>query len=278
MLRRAALAVGLIALLAAFMPTPASAAPVAHRALQAPCAEMGTTKVAGLVVPTCRRFHPSGAAVRLPADTPAATYGLWNGKRMVTRAGSLRGSGEGWDSFSQPGQVYLRARVVDGVAVDPTPALVVRPSAVLSPLVGLQAVARVQWLSPPDGVTDAPAVLRFPSARTATLATYRRALNVNRKCIAALAGTPATAEAYAPFFDGGRLDLLWFSDMHGPLNSEIVISSPSGPSWMTRGPALIDLLEEPWRLRRVSFSIHASPVGTPASITGGLTEVRGQPC
>jgi hypothetical protein len=197
---------------------------------------------------------------------------------MLTRSGRLRGAGDGWDAFSQPGQVYLRARVVDGVAVDPTPALLVRPSAILRPLVGLQAVARVRWSDPPDGVTDAPMVLRFPSARTAAVATYRRALDVNGNCIAALAGTPASAKAYAPFFNDGHLDLLWFSDMHVPVNSQIVISAPGGPSWMTRGPALIDLVEEPWQLRRVSFSIHASPFGTPASIAGDLTEVRGRPC
>ena len=278
MLRRAALAVGLIALLATFMPTPASAAPMPHRARQAPCAEMGTTKVAGSVVPTCRRFHPSGAAVRLPADTPAATYGLWDGQQMRTRSGSLQVSGAGWDAFSQPGQVYLRVRVANGVAVDPTPALLVRSRAVLMPLVGQQAVARLRWLSPPDGVTDAPVVLRFPNARTATVATYRRALAVKGTCIAALAGTPAAAAAYAPFFGDGRLGLLWFSGMHMPVDSQIVIDSPSGPSWMTAGPALIDLLDEPWRPGRVSFSIHANPIGTPASITGGLARASGRPC
>lgn len=243
-----------------------------------PCAVMGTAKVAGVTVPTCRRFHPSGAAVRLPADTAAATYGLWNGWKMLTRSGSLRVSGDGWDAFSEPGQVYLRARVVDGVAVDPAPALLVRPSAVLSPLVGLEAVARVRWTDPPDGVTDAPLVLRFPNARTATVATYRRALDVNGTCIAALAGTPAAAEAYAPFFDDGRLELLWLGGMHMPVDSQIVISAPSGPSWMTRGPVLIDLLGEPWRPSRVRFSIHANPIGTPASITGALAQASGQPC
>ena len=278
MLRLTAPAVALVAVLAVLTPTSASAQTTDRTALPSPCAEMGTTKVAGVTVPTCRRFHPSGAAVRLPADTAAATYGLWNGQKMLTRSGSLRVSGDGWDAFSQPGQVYLRARVVDGVAVDPTPALLVRPSAVLSPLVGLQAVARVRWSSPPDGVTDAPVVLRFPSARTATVATYRRALDVDGTCIAALAGTPAAAEAYAPFFDDGRLELLWYGDMHVPVNSQIVISSPSGPSWMTRGPVLIDLLDEAWRPSRVRFSIHANPIGTPASITGTLAQASGQPC
>ena len=56
-----------------------------------------------------------------------------------------------------------------------------------------------------------------------------------------------------------------------PLDSEIVIDSPSGPSWMTPGPALIDLLSTGWQPSRASFTIHANPIGTPANLDGPLS-------
>lgn len=258
------------------MGTPATATP--RGAQDDPCAVVGTATVAGVATPTCRRFHASGAAVRLPADTPAATFGLWDGSRFLTRGGTIDVHGGGWEAVSMATGLYLRARVVGGTATNPHPALLVRQSAVLQPLVGLQAVAEIEWLTPPDGVKDARVILRFPRADVATVATYRRSIAVKGSCIADLTASPVAQQAYAPFFDEGRLEMTWLGGMHAPLDSEIVMDAPSGPSWMTRGPALIDLLDGPWKPSRVSFSIHANPMGTPASITGALGPTRGTPC
>jgi hypothetical protein len=262
-----------LALLAPAAPTFA-----ARGAQEDPCAVMGTATVAGVTTPTCRRFHDGGAAIRLPADAPEATYGLWDGSRFLTRGGTLDVRGDGWEAVSMTSGLYLRAQVSDGVATDPVPALLVRQSAVLQPLVGLQAVARIEWLTPPDGVKDAPVILRFPRADVATVSTYRRSIAVKGACIPDLTASSAARQAYAPFFGEGRLRTYWTGGMHAPLDSEIVIDSATGPSWMTRGPALIDLLDGPWRPARVSFSIHANPMGTPASITGSLGPARGKPC
>lgn len=242
-----------------------------------PCAVMGTAEVAGVTVPACRRFHGTGAAVRLSADTPEATYGVWDGRRLLTRSGAVAAQGAEWESLATPG-LYLRARVLGRVATDPEPALFVSQSAVLRPLVGLQAVARIEWIDPPTGVKDARVILRFPAADVATVATYRRSIAVKGTCIADLTATPAAKRAYAPFLGDGRLELLWMGGMHMPVDSQIVLDSPNGPSWMTRGPALIDLLKGPWRPARVDFSIHAAPIGTPASIAGSLTQEIGRPC
>ncbi|MFM9048809.1 MAG: hypothetical protein ACKOMX_02030, partial [Actinomycetota bacterium] len=222
-------------------------------------------------VPTCRQFHASGAAVRFPADTAEATYGLWDGTALLTRSGTIPIAGDGWEQLASVTGLYLMASVKEGLAVDPTPALLVRPSAVLDPLVGRQARVMVRWLAPPEGATDARAILRFPTRSTAEIATYRQGLRVGATCVAALAKTPAARQLYAPFFADGTLALLWYPAMHTALDSEIVIDSPNGPSWMTRGPELIDLLRDPWKPTRVAFSIHANPMGTPAQIKGPLS-------
>lgn len=235
------------------------------------CADMGTTTVEGTAVPTCRAFHGSGAAVRVPADTAAATYGVWDGSGLLTRSGTIPASGDGWDQLADMRGLYIRASVVGGKAVAPVPALLVKSSAVLDPLVGLQARVKLSWISPPDGATNATALLRFPSRTTAQIATYRHGLRVDGTCIKALAKSPADRALYAPYFAKGDLELLWFPAMHMELDSEIVIDSPSGPSWMTPGPALIDLLSKTWKPSQVSFTIHANPIGTPANLDGPLT-------
>jgi len=250
-----------------------SLAPTAADTARA-CAAMGTTTVLGTTVATCREFHATGAGVRLPADSPRATYGLWDGSGLLTRSGAVPTSGAGWGDLSGVRGLYLAATLQDGVAVDPRPALLVRSSAVLSPLVGQQARAEVSWMSPPDGIANAPALIRFPSRTTATVATYRHGLRVGSQCIPALAASGSARAAYKPFFGGGDLKLLWFPAMHSELDSEIVIDSMAGPSWMTPGPALIDLLSSTWEPTRVDFRIHANPIGTPANIDGRLSPER----
>ncbi|MFM7598838.1 MAG: bifunctional metallophosphatase/5'-nucleotidase [Actinomycetota bacterium] len=245
------------------------------KASTAPCTATGTTTIAGTAVPTCREFYASGAAVRLPADTAAATYGVWDGSGLLTRDGStIPTAGDGWTELADVRGLYITASIDNGTAIDPAPALLVRSSAVLTPLVGTQATVAVQWMSPPDGIADAKAVLRFPSRSTATVATYRQGLTVSGRCIPALARGAAAREAYAPYFAKGSLELLWFPSMHTDLDSEIVIDSPSGPSWMTPGPALIDLLASTWKPTKVNFRIHANPIGTPANIDGRLAPAR----
>lgn len=247
----------------------AAAAPMGEATLA--CAAMGTTTIDGTTVATCHTFHSSGAGVRLPNDTAAATYGVWDGSALLTRAGTVATSGDGWEDLSGIHGLYIRASVADGVATDPVPALLVRSSAVLDPLVGLQALVKVTWISPPDGARARTAVLRFPTRRTAQIATYRHGLRVEGSCVRALAASPADRALYAPYFAKGDLELLWFPAMHAALDSRVVIDSPSGPSWMTAGPALIDLLAAVWQPSRVSFNIHANPMGTPATLTGPLS-------
>jgi len=60
--------------------------------------------------------------------------------------------------------------------------------------------------------------------------------------------------------------------MHTALDREIVIDSPKGPNWVTRGAALIDLLSDLWTSTRVSFRAH--PMGTTAQIKGPLTALK----
>lgn len=238
------------------------------------CAVEGRTVVEGWGVTTCRQFHPSGAAVRLPSDSSRTVYGLWDGAGLLTRSGTMPVAGGRWDDLAQITGLYLRARVVDGAATNPVPVLLVESSAVLTPLAGLQARVGIRWINPPPGVSDAPALLRFTSATTARVATYRHGLRVGARCIPALAGTKATRDAYEPFFGQGDLALLWFAGMHAPVDSEIVVDSRMGPSWMTRGPALIDLLSGPWVPSQVDFTIHANPIGTPAQMVGPLRPIH----
>ena len=238
------------------------------------CAVEGRAVVEGWGVTTCRQFHPSGAAVRLPGDSARVVYGLWDGSGLLTRSGTLPVAGDRWDALGQVTGLYLRARLVDGTATNPAPVLLVKSSAVLTPLVGLQARVGIRWMSPPEGISDAPALLRFTSSTTAEVATYRHGLQVGSRCIPALADTKATRAAYEPFYGDGSLALLWFGGMHAPVDSRIVVDSQRGPSWMTEGPALIDLLSAPWTPARVDFGIHANPIGTPAQMAGPLGPIR----
>lgn len=238
------------------------------------CAVEGRTVVEGWGVATCRQFHESGAAVHLPEDSTRAVYGLWDGTGLLTRSGTLPVAGGRWETLSPISGLYLRATPRDGTATNPVPVLLVKPSAVLSPMAGLQARVGVQWFDPPPGVSDTTALLRFTSSTAAEVATYRHGLRVGARCIPALADTKTTRAAYEPFFGEGDLALLWFAGMHAPVDSEIVVDSQMGPSWMTRGPALIDLLSGPWQPTRVDFTIHANPIGTPAQMAGPLGPTR----
>ena len=265
-------AIAALLALGALSPVPAHAGDVPPPATM--CAVEGRTVVEGWGVTTCRQFHPSGAAVRLPADSARTVYGLWDGTGLLTRSGTLPVAGGRWDDLAQITGLYLRARLVDGAATNPVPVLLVESSAVLTPLAGLQARVGIRWINPPPGVSDAPALLRFTSATTAQVATYRHGLRVAARCIPALAATKTTRAAYEPFFGQGDLAVLWFAGMHAPVDSEIVVDSQMGPSWMTRGPALIDLLSGPWLPTQVDFSIHANPIGTPAQMVGPLRPIH----
>ena len=126
------------------------------------------------------------------------------------------------------------------------------------------------WRIPPAGISDADALLAFTSRTTASILNYRHAAGIEGHCMAALAASSAERSAYDPFFGSGALTVYWTPSMHAPTDSEIVLDAPTGPSWMSPGPQIIDLLEGPWRPTQVSFHIHANPIGTPATLEGPL--------
>ena len=263
MIRAAALAVTALAVLGAVPPALAGDA-------DQPCAAMGTAEAAGQQVPSCEKFYGSGAAIRVPADTSRVVYGVLNGSTLQTRSGDLPVAGSAWTPYQDAFGLLLRARVAQGKAVDPKPVVLVSQRAVLAPFATLQSSATVAWMSPPSGVSDAPALLRFDSRTSATIVNYAHGVRVGGRCLPALAGTAAEKSVYRPFFGSGALTVYWTPGMHAPPDSEIVLDSPTGPSWMSPGPQVVGLLEGPWSPTRVSFTIHANPIGTPATISGAL--------
>ncbi len=235
-----------------------------------PCPTMSTAQAAGQTVPTCEAFYGSGAAIKVPADTTTVVYGLLNAGTLQTRSGDFPASSDAWQPYETAFGLLVRARIVDGAAVYPRPVVLVRQRPVLQPLLGTHARAAVEWMSPPAGVQDGTAVLAFTSRTSATVLNYHRAARIDGRCVPGLATTNATKAAYAPYLDSGTLEVYWTPGMHSPTDSEIVMDSPSGPSWMTPGPQLLDLLGGPWKPTKVDFRIHANPIGTPATIAGTI--------
>lgn len=231
---------------------------------------MGSTQIDGRTVATCQAFYASGPAIRVPADTAAVVYGVLSDGTFITRSGDLPAAGRAWAPYASTFGLLIKARVAKGKAVDPRPVVLVSQRAVLTALAGHHAHAEIQWMSPPEGVSDAGALIAFTSRTSASILNYHRGAKIDGHCMPAIATTPAEKSAYAPFFGTGTLAVYWTPGMHSPTDSEIVLDSPSGPSWMSPGPQIVDLLTKPWKPTRISFRIHANPIGTPATLEGPL--------
>ena len=253
--------------LLSFAPAALATAP---GATQPPCPALGSTQVAGRTMATCLAFYSSGAAIRVPADTATTVYGVLSDTTLHTRSQDLPVGGRAWEPYRAALGLLIKARVAQGKAVDPQPVVLVTQRAVLTPLAGRHVHAAIGWLSPPEGVSDTDAVIAFPSRTTARVLNYHRPARLEGHCMPAVASTAAERAAYAPFFADGTLTVYWTPGMHTPTDSEIVLDSPVGPSWMASGPQIVDLLSGPWQPRELSFGIHANPIGTPATLTGPL--------
>ena len=218
---------------------------------------MGSATVNGQRLPSCEQLYASGAAIRLPADSPTATYGSFAGNTFATRGGDFTVSGSDWSAWQGPGTdaVVFVARITGGQATNPRAVLVIAQGAVLGPLVGLQARVDISWVAPPAGVSNAKGLLRFANLGRATLANLRAPVQAGGTCLPSLA-TTAPVGTYQAFFGNGHFTLTWYPAMHAPGDSEIVLDPGSGPTWMTGAASIPTLLSAPWRPTTVSFGIH----------------------
>ena len=267
LVRRALIVAAVAALGLSISPALASSS---SAAAPAACRAMGSTEVAGRTVVTCQAFYTSGPAIRVPADTATVVYGVLSEGTLKTRSGDIPVAGSAWKQYASTFGLLIKARITKGTAVDPRPVVLVSQRAVLAPLAGQHSHAAIEWMSPPDGVGDADALVAFTSRTSASILNYHRAASIEGHCMPAIAATAAEKSAYAPFFGKGTLAVFWNPGMHSPTDSEIVLDSRSGPSWMSPGPQIVDLLTGPWKPTEVSFRIHANPIGTPATLEGPL--------
>lgn len=91
---------------------------------------------------------------------------------------------------------------------------------------------------------------------------------------------PATASVYQSVVGPSpRVRLTWVPEMHGPGDSEVVMTMTTGVSFMTRGPQPADVSAGRWAPTSASWMIHGNPVGTLADLAGPLvTRQALRPC
>lgn len=235
------------------------------------CPSMGRATAFGVDVPSCLSLYDAGPGIHLPSDTSTRVYGVAADGTFTTRAGSVAVSGPAWAAFtgSDAARVIVVARRSGTAVSNPRPVLYVDSAAILRPLAGQQGVLDIAWVAPPAGVTNGKGLLRFSRPAHATLANLSRPVRAGGECLPALSDP-----AYAPYFGSGHFTLTWFPAMHTPADSEIVLDAGTGPTWMTRGPQVADLMSGAWHPIEVAFGIHANPLGTPASLTGPLGPLK----
>jgi hypothetical protein len=288
--------------LAAGLAPGASAAPEAAPGAPPACASIGTTTVSinGTATPVCQRYFPTGAAIRLPADTDTERYGVVQAERAARSQLRLRaGQSLPLDASVIPpapavglggrkafAQIIFRATVRNGVVTALTPRLFVPIGTHLNPYMGRTFIGTVENVPTPGTTLTVPRteVVRWDfgygnangrlTGRFVNLTNSIRETAPGarfRSCLTALlGGDPVRTAWYRPVLGtSDRIALEWDPAMHGAIDSELVITLGSGVSFMAGSPRLDQLMTgniDP--SAEIRFGIHGTPHGYPATFTG----------
>lgn len=261
------------------------------------CQRMGTAvKISGVSVPTCAALYKSVPGIRVGKDSRTVKYGTvasFGKSTFIDRTGK---------SFSIPpklvpsnpkvgvggakslSQVLYAATLKYGKVSALKPVLFVPARAVVNPYRGLMFVGDVSNLRPAESIPDSDWVRwDFNPASNTDGSLSGTFSNLNQSirrssileppapCQSALNSGSLRTDWYSQVLgtDAG-IKLSWDPAMHGPGDSELVVSI-GNVSYMTHSPTLTELLSASIRpSASVTFSIHGNPMGTPADFAGSF--------
>jgi len=266
---------------------PLVLAPIAEAApsggLDTACLRMGApVSVLGHATPTCVQFH-ADTAVHAPLPTSTTAYGYLEGAMGALHTfhsvyGSISvANGVGAkiiNSVSLSGRLLVRATIAAGEVIAVEPWLYINESAVTSVYANKQITGRAVALAPPVGV-PASMWMRIAFAKDAVHASgrivnYQIGVKAHGSCHSAMLTAATASFVRQTLGSHGDFTVSWNPAMHAPGDSEVVLQTSRGPSYMTRGPVLSELISGPWAPTEVSFVIHGNPVGTIAQLQGSV--------
>lgn len=266
---------------------PLVLAPMAHAApsggLDTPCLRMGShVSVLGHATPTCVQFY-ADTAVHAPLPTAAIAYGYLEGAMGALHTfhsvyGSISvANGVGAkiiNNASLSARLLVRATIATGEVIAVEPWLYITDSAVASGYADKQITGRAVALAPPAGV-PASMWMRIAFAQRANkvsgrIVNYQRGVKAHGSCHPAMLTAATASFVRQTLGSHGDFTVSWSPAMHAPGDSEVVLQTSRGPSYMTRGPVLAELISGPWAPTEVSFVIHGNPVGTIAQLQGSV--------
>lgn len=278
-LRGVGCAVIVVGLFAAFTPSASGGAVPDGSA--AACAAIGAPVQVGRVATVaCTRFHPD-VAIRLPEPTATVSYGYLSGRtgeqvmlETPTRSIPVQAGVGSYitDDVALAARVLVSATIRGGTVTAVRPWLYIDESAIVSVFGGRQLTGRAVTMGAPAGVRSSMWLrMAFNADGTvARIVNYSAPLRGRGACRPAILTPTSRAFVRSTLGAHGILDLSWSPAMHAPGDSEIVLTSKRGPSYMTRGPLLDELIKGPWAPTELSFAIHGNPIGSVAQISGAL--------
>ena len=273
--------VAVVAVLPLVLVPMAQAAP--SGSMDTPCLRMGSpVRVLAHVTPTCVQFH-ADIAVHAPLPTSTTAYGYLEGAMgAVHTFHSVYGSitvanGVGAkiiNNVSLSARLLVRATIAAGEVTAVEPWLYITDTAVTSVYADKQITGRAVALAPPAGV-PASMWMRIAFAQRAKdvvgrIVNYQRGVKAHGSCHPAMLTAGTAAFVRQTLGSHGDFMLSWSPAMHAPGDSEVVLQTSRGPSYMTRGPVLSEIISGPWAPTEVSFVIHGNPVGTIAELQGSV--------
>lgn len=266
---------------------PLVLAPMAHAVpsggLDTPCLRMGSpVRVLGHATPTCVQFY-ADIAVHAPLPTATIAYGYLEGSMGALHTfHSVYGSiivanGVGAkiiNNASLSARLLVRATIAAGEVIAVEPWLYITDSAVTSGYADKQITGRAVALAPPAGM-PASMWMRIAFGQRANkvsgrIVNYQHGVKAHGSCHSAMLTTSTAAFVRRTLGSHGNFTVSWSPAMHAPGDSEVVLQTSRGPSYMTRGPVLAELISGPWAPTEVSFVIHGNPVGTIAQLQGSV--------
>ena len=273
--------VAVVAVLPLVLVPTAQAAP--SGGIDTPCLRMGSpVSVLGHVTPACMQFY-ADTAVHAPLPTSTTAYGYLEGAMgAVHTFHSVYGSisvanGVGAkiiNSVSLSGRLFVRATIAAGEVTAVEPWLYINESAVTSVYANKQITGRAVALAPPAGV-PASMWMRIAFAKgvidvSGRIVNYQSSVKAHGSCHPAMLSSSTASFVRQTLGSHGGFTVSWSPAMHAPGDSEVVLQTFRGPSYMTRGPVLSEIISGPWAPAEVSFVIHGNPVGTIAQLRGSV--------
>ena len=264
-----------------------------------PCLVMGAAvSVAHKPVSTCAAFYKKGTAIHIVKDIPTTRYGIVlvpttrpaQSAVLINRDGAqttmpIKFVPTGLRSDPVISQYIFRATLRKGKIIGLKPFLFVPTETMVKPFAQSQFIGTVHNMSPASGIAST-AWMRWNftnidvehklQGRFVNLNSAVRAspiLEPPAPCRAPLNNGGATSAWYSKTLGTSEsMTMFWDPAMHAPMDSELVVVTGSGVSYMTSAPSINTLLKAKLDTTRdYSFTIHGNPMGTPYQFTGSFT-------